>query len=377
MTLPRTDRSRPTPRTGALPCLLACAALAAACGGTTSAGDDTAAVDTLADDGAAEDTSVAVDTAVAVDSSVTEDSAPADTVAPGPAVEQSRYEADLAFVAAPRSPGSTHWQAVQDLCADRFTALGYTVERHAYGTGVNVIGKLAGTAAPAEQVVLSAHYDHITGCAGADDNGSGVAGLLEAARVLAAAPHPRTLVVACWDEEERGLIGSGAWAARTVERGETVVVMYDFEMIGYRDSAPNTQTMPDGIDLLFPDVATALAANQYRADFIAVVADASAASTSAVAAMAAAGEAAGLPVVGLQLPEGLEKSFAVADLRRSDHAEFWDRDIPALMITDTSEFRYSGYHCFDGPDTPDRLDPAFATAVVGATVASVRALLAP
>ena len=376
MTRARTDRSGPTPARVTFG-LLAFAALAAACGGTTSAGADTAAVDTLEEDGAAADTSVAVDTAVAVDSSVTEDSAPLDTVTPGPAVEQSRYEADLAFVAAPRSPGSAHWQAVQDLCADRFTALGYTVERHAYGTGVNVIGKLIGTAAPAEQVVLSAHYDHITGCAGADDNGSGVAGLLEAARVLAAAPHPRTLAVACWDEEERGLIGSGAWAARTVERGETVVVMYDFEMIGYRSDTPNSQTMPDGLELLFPDAAAALAANQYRGDFIAVIADASPASTLATSTLAGAAEAGGLPSLALQLPEGLEKSFVVGDLRRSDHAEFWDRDIPALMITDTSEFRYSGYHCYDGPDTPDRLDPAFATAVVRATVASVRALLAP
>lgn len=361
---------RPTP-TGVTTYLLACAALAVACGGTTRAGEDTARLDTAAEDSAAaEDTGVAVDTSVAVDS------ATADTVVPGPAVEQSRYEADLAFVAAPRSPGSAHWQAVQDLCADRFAALGYTVERHAYGTGVNVIGKLAGTAAPAEQVVLSAHYDHITGCAGADDNGSGVAGLLEAARVLAVAPHPRTLVVACWDEEERGLVGSGAWAARTVERGETVVVMYDFEMIGYRSDTPNSQTMPNGLELLFPDAAAALAANQYRGDFIAVIADASPASTLATSSLAGAAEAGGLPSLALQLPEGLEKSFAVGDLRRSDHAEFWDRDIPALMITDTSEFRYSGYHCYDGPDTPDRLDPAFATAVVRATVASVRALLA-
>ncbi|TNF26352.1 MAG: M20/M25/M40 family metallo-hydrolase [Deltaproteobacteria bacterium] len=304
------------------------------------------------------------------------DTATEDTAAPPPSVEQSRYEADLAFIAAPRPPGSAHWQAVQDLCADRFAALGYTVERHDYGSGVNVIGTLTGTSAPAERVVLSAHYDHVTGCAGADDNGSGVAGLLEAARVLAA-PHPRTLVVACWDEEERGLVGSGAWAARAVERSEDVVVVYDFEMIGYRSEAPNSQTLPVGLDLLFPDAAAAVAANAYRGDFVAVIGDASAASSRAMTALSAGGDAVGLPVVGLQLPEGLEKSFAVSDLRRSDHAQFWDRDIPALMITDTSEFRYSGYHCADGPDTPDRLDPAFATQVVAATAASVRALLAP
>ena len=95
-----------------------------------------------------------------------------------------------------------------------FASLGYTVEREAYGTGVNVIGVLDGTSAPAEQVVISAHYDSVANCPGADDNGSGVAGVLEAARVLSTSQHKRTLVVACWDEEEKGLIGSSAFVAR-------------------------------------------------------------------------------------------------------------------------------------------------------------------
>jgi len=343
-----------------------------ACGGTNTATRDTAApdsvqvADTVTVEDAEADTDGAEDTRIA-----------ADTVSPVATVEQSRYEADLAFIAAPRAPGSDHWQAVQDLCAERFAANGYTVERHAYGSGVNVVGTLTGTSAPAELVILSAHYDHITGCAGADDNGSGVAGLLEAARVLATTPHPRTLVVACWDEEERGLVGSGAYAARAVADGQNVALMYDFEMIGFRATAPNTQTLPTGFELLFPDAAAAVAANDRRGDFIAVIGDASAASAAAMTALSAAADEISLPVVGLQLPEGLETSPAVADLRRSDHAEFWDRGIPALMITDTSEFRYSGYHCHDGPDTPDRLDPAFATQVVTATVSSVRALLSP
>lgn len=52
-------------------------------------------------------------------------------------------------------------------------------------------------------VIVAAHYDTVDFCPGADDNGSGVAGALETARVLVAEPHARTLVVACWDEEEK------------------------------------------------------------------------------------------------------------------------------------------------------------------------------
>src|SRR5690606_20146741 len=134
-------------------------------------------------------------------------------------VEAARYQADLEAIAMPREPESAHWQAVQDLCAERLEGLGFTVERHAYATGVNVIGVREGTSEPQRRVLVGAHYDHIAGCAGADDNASGVAGALEAARVLAMASFPRTLVVACWDEEERGLIGSRAYAERARTNG--------------------------------------------------------------------------------------------------------------------------------------------------------------
>jgi acetylornithine deacetylase/succinyl-diaminopimelate desuccinylase-like protein len=76
-------------------------------------------------------------------------------------VSREAYERELAFVAAPRPPRSPHHRAVQDLCAERFAAAGYEVERQAYGTGINVIGTLAGSE-PA-LVVVSAHYDHIEG----------------------------------------------------------------------------------------------------------------------------------------------------------------------------------------------------------------------
>src|SRR5205085_2928777 len=135
-------------------------------------------------------------------------------------VDRAGFEADVISIAAPRTPRTPHWQAVQDLCADRFAALGYEVERHAYATGVNVIGVRTGTKLPAERIVVSAHYDSVPNCAGADDNGTGTAATLEVARVLSLQPHDRTLVVACWDEEERGLIGSSAYVARAKAAGD-------------------------------------------------------------------------------------------------------------------------------------------------------------
>jgi len=266
-----------------------------------------------------------------------------DEPAPSPVrlVDRAAYEADLTAIAAPRSPGTPHWQAIQDLCADRFASLGFTVERHAYATGVNVVGVRMGTAKPAERVVVSAHYDTVANCVGADDNGTGVAATLEAARVLSLQPHDRTLVVACWDEEERGLIGSSVYAARAKAAGDSIVLALVFEMIGYRSTAPMSQRTDAPLEAVFPDAAAQIAANDYRGDFALVVNDESA--TMAVADIQIVAKDVGLPIVNISVLAPLKRTLA--GLRRSDHVPFWDADYPALFITDTADYRNPHYHC--------------------------------
>lgn len=335
---------------------------------------------TVATDAAPPDRGAAVD-APAADAPAAD--APAPVVACGPSspaalmacVRQADLAADLARVATPRPPGSAHHDAVRDLCADRFAALGYTVERHAYGTGTNVLGVKPGADATAGRVIVSAHYDHIEGCPGADDNGSGVAGLLEAARVLATGSYQRTLVVACWDEEERGLVGSRAYATRARAAGESIAVAYAFEMIGYRSSEPNSQRLPTGLNLVFPRQAAQVRENEYRGDFIALIADERAREPAAALERSAA--AVSLPTVSLPLTTGQTRSALYGDLQRSDHASFWNADYPAVQITDTAEFRNARYHCRSGQDTPDTLDPTFMRQVVQATVGSAAETLGP
>ncbi|MCA9582332.1 MAG: M20/M25/M40 family metallo-hydrolase, partial [Myxococcales bacterium] len=249
-------------------------------------------------------------------------------------VERSRYLADLEFIAKERTPDSAHWMAVQDLCYDRFTDLGFETEREDYGSGVNVIGRLPGKDKANEQVIISAHYDHIPGCLGADDNASGVAGVLEAARVLAMSDHSRTLVVACWDEEETGAHGSIAYATDAKKANADIAVSFVLEMIGYKSDEPNSQTIPPGFDLLFEEQTKVVAANQNRGDFIALVGDQSA--HNALVALGEAAKAIDLPAAELEVLGALKNNAALADLRRSDHAPFWAADYPAIMITDTA-----------------------------------------
>lgn len=282
-------------------------------------------------------------------------------------VERDRYVEDLVTIAQERAPGDEHWQAVQDLCFDRFTEQGYDVELQQYGTGVNVIGTKIGTTTPEELVVVAAHYDHLSGCSGADDNATGVSAVLEAARVLAQAELERTVVVACWDQEEIGLIGSRAWVLREIMEDTRVIANFNFEMIGYVDATPGAQTVPAGFDVLFPEAYAEVDGNGFAGDFITLVGDDLVAEP--MLAMERHADALGLPAVVLQVPGDVKNSILLSDLRRSDHAPFWEMDLPGLMITDSSEFRYPNYHCpGDVDDSVDLLDHEFSTLVIKAAM---------
>jgi hypothetical protein len=294
--------------------------------------------------------------------------------------DEARYAGDLSFVAGDRTPGSAHWQEVQSLCVGRLTELGYEVEQQAYDTGVNVIGIRKGQELPEEVVFLSAHYDSVKNCAGADDNGSGVAGLLESARLLALQPHARSLAIACWDEEERrgdeSLRGSGAYARAASDRDEQIVGNFVFDMIGYASSAAGTQRLPDGLDAMFPAAAQQIRANDSRGDFLAIVLDERSHAIGESLAIEAA--AVNLPLVFFEIPDEQLDSPAVDDLRRSDHGSFWAAGYPGMLLTDTAEFRNPNYHCENGQDSLDTLDHDFAVSVVRVTTgAAVRALATP
>lgn len=288
-------------------------------------------------------------------------------------VEPARYQADLEQVAQVRVPASAAWQEVQDLCASRLMELGFAVERHDYGTGINVIGVKPGVGGTDERILVGAHYDHIPGCAGADDNATGVAGTLEVARVLAMAAYPKTLVVACWDEEERGLIGSDAYATRATMNSENISAYFNFEMIGFVSEEPNTQSLPAGFGILFPDAVDEVNANQKKGNFIAVIGDTGSAPHQVV--MEAHADRLGLPFIDMTVPDNLLLNPATADLRRSDHAPFWREGVPAMLITDTSNFRYEAYHCTNGIDAVANLNRDFSANVVRVTVGAVATAL--
>ena len=272
-------------------------------------------------------------------------------------VDLARLSADIEQVAMERVPGSEHWQTIQDLCRTRLTEYGYDVELASYDTGVNVIGRRPGTQALAGDVIVSAHYDHIAGCPGASDNAAGLAATLEIARLLGERENAQSLVIACWDEEERGLIGSTAYAEAARAADQDIKAMISFDTIGFRKSEVDTQTLPNGFDALFPSVYAEVEANEFRADFLSLILDES--SSEVGQQLVAHAEAIGLNTSLVEVPEALKLSLATGDLRRSDHASFWRNDYPGILISDTANFRNPNYHCLEGIDSPSTLDMDF------------------
>ncbi len=192
-------------------------------------------------------------------------------------------------------------------------------------------------------LLLGAHYDSVPGTPGADDNASAVAVCLECARLVKEHAVGSTMVV-FFNREEDGLLGSREFVTQLgTQPAWAIGEAHAFEMVGFCTRVPGSQRMPPGIPrLLAPGVG----------DFLALLANRHSNAIAESLLRLAATYLPGFPVVALKLYLGIEKHLR--DLHRSDHAPFWEAGIPAVMWTDTSEFRNPHYH--QDSDTPDTLD---------------------
>jgi aminopeptidase YwaD len=95
----------------------------------------------------------------------------------------------------------------------------------------NVIATKVGNRLPQWQVIVGAHMDAVNGSPGADDNGTGTAGVLELARILANVETDLTFIFVPFDGEEWGLYGSWHYANRAAVRGDHIVYMLNMDMI--------------------------------------------------------------------------------------------------------------------------------------------------
>src|SRR6266540_259131 len=219
---------------------------------------------------------------------------------------------------------------------------------------------LRGTSKPQEVVVLGAHYDTAEQAPGADDNASGVAGVLELAQVFAQERQSRTVRFVFFPNEEppsfpTADMGSRHYATAARERNDQIVAMLSIESIGYYDTEKGSQRYPFPLNLAYPDVG----------DFIGFVSNLKSRSLlhRAIAAFRAH---ATLPTQGAAAPSW------VPGVWWSDHWSFWREGYHAIMITDSAPYRNPFYHT---PQyTPDKLDYDRMARVVHGLTHVVRAI---
>lgn len=274
------------------------------------------------------------------------------------------------------SAAPEHLENARQLFATAFNDAGLQTEGHDFvhlQTDMqNIIGRQPGVKNEAITYIIDGHFDGVPGSPGADDNGSAVAGVLEALRILSQYQFEHSLRFIGFDAEELGLIGSLRYVQNGIKPFEEIEGVLNFEMIGYYDDAPNTQLLPEGFDLLFPAAAQEVADDEYRGNFLTVVGNV--ASNPLISAFVNASETyvPDLRLIDVAVPGN---GTIAPDLRRSDHSRFWDANYQALMLTDASEFRNFNYHTAD--DVISTLDFTFMANVVKATLATAAELAIP
>jgi hypothetical protein len=194
-----------------------------------------------------------------------------------------------------------------------------------------------------EMVVVGAHYDTAGPLPGADDNASGVAGLLELARLLGNGQLPIRVDLVAYTLEEPPFfrseqMGSAMHAKGLKREGAVVRVMLSLEMIGYFSDDHNSQHFPSSVLSLFYPT---------EGNFISVIGKIGEGMLVRKIKKAMAG-ATSLPVYSINAPR------LIPGVDFSDHLNYWREGYPAVMITDTAFYRNANYHTIG--DTAERLD---------------------
>ena len=259
-------------------------------------------------------------------------------------------------------PAALH--AAERYVGESLRALGYEVTRQNYeAQGVdsaNLEVVVPGGDRATEIVLAGAHYDTVPGSPGADDNASGVAAIVELARLLRDARPARTIRLVAFVNEEPpfffwGEMGSKVYARAARARGDDIRVMLSLEMLGCYSDEKGSQGYPPLLGHFYPA----------QGNYIAFVSNLR--SRRALRnVFAAFRDASDFPAEKLAAPA------LVPGIAWSDQLSFWREGYPAAMVTDTAFHRYRHYH--QPTDTPEKLDYARMAQVVEGLAGTLAAL---
>jgi aminopeptidase YwaD len=274
-----------------------------------------------------------------------------------------RFISHLERIIGERHPDSSpaSLRGTADYLRQQFTSLGLTTVSHEFsawgGIYENVIATTPhDTDSSVAPLILAAHYDTVIGSPGADDNASALAVLLDVARqvVNVRLQRPVRFIAFCFEEEN--LLGSRAYAAHLTSTQQSILGAIVLECVGYTCEEEGSQSIPPGVPVTVPTVG----------NFLAVIGNQGSHALTMVVEQAMKSR---IPVVPLVVPGNGE---LLPDTRRSDHTSFWDAGYPAVMLTDTANFRNPNYH--QPTDTIETLNLNFMRLVADGVAAAVMEL---
>lgn len=251
-----------------------------------------------------------------------------------------------------------------DYIAQVWESQGYKTIRHEYELQgeqwANLEVTRKGEKYPEEIVLIGSHYDSVLGSPGANDNGSGVAAMLELSLRIATHKPTRTVRFVAFVNEEppffkTDAMGSRVYAKMARARGDDIRAMVCLETIGFYSDKPGGQHYPPPFSLFYPDTG----------DFIGFVSNFRSRSLlkRSVAAFRTASDFPLEHVTTFEFVPGVDWS---------DHGSFWREGVPAIMVTDTAPYRYPYYHT--ARDTPDKVNYQQLARVIDGLLAVVEAL---
>ena len=241
-------------------------------------------------------------------------------------------------------------EAAADYIRRTLAEAGCATTDHPYDIGgktfINIDAELPGRSKPTEIILAGAHYDSVSFCPGANDNATGIAAVLEIARLLRGRPLARTVRFVAFVNEEPPYfqtqhMGSLVYARMCRQRGDNITAMFTPETIGYYTDEPNTQHYP-----IPPPFPLGLC-HPKTGNFLMFVGDFSSGLLVRRASRSFRRHAR-FRTRPVTLPR------TVTGVGFSDHWSFWQCGYPGIMITDTAPFRYAHYHT--PQDTPDKID---------------------
>lgn len=267
---------------------------------------------------------------------------PSPRIQPVDRVNLLRHLNALAF---PRYSASDRLRA-REYIINHLKSAGWSVSlqtfKDEYADGINIIAERPGKNPAAETILVGAHYDTVPRSPGVDDNATGVATILEIARITASLPAKKNLKLVFFDQEEIGLKGSLAFVSNpeNIKKLSGAIII---DMLGFSCLEAGCQTFPEGLPVTPPGD---------RGDFIFVAGDAE--HPEILAAFDRLPQAAFPNVIKVPVPF---KGLTAINVLRSDHAPFWLRNIGAVIVTDTANFRNPHYH--QPTDLPNTINPTF------------------